>query len=133
VGKRASEGPETNAANIKITSRDQVTGDSAIDTVIRQLQRRCNELKSSLTLASNAPTVSPALQRHLGVTEASPRRIGQHICGRSLGRTRASSIPHTYEEYEINLVKNRFLCLLSTRFVRLAQKIVCSSHQIYMT
>jgi len=31
------------------------------------------------------------------------------------------------------IVKNCFCCLLATRFVLLAQKIVCSSHQIYMT
>jgi len=30
-------------------------------------------------------------------------------------------------------LRNDFVGLLATRFVRLAQKIVCSSHQIYMT
>jgi len=38
--------PRRTSANIKITSRDQVKGDSAIDTVIRQFKRRCNELQS---------------------------------------------------------------------------------------
>jgi len=46
------------SANIKITTRNQVKGDSAIDTVIRQLQRRCNEFESSPALPSNAPTVT---------------------------------------------------------------------------
>jgi len=53
------------SANFKITTGDQIKGDSAIVRVIRQLQRRCNELESSYKLASNAPTVTPALQRHL--------------------------------------------------------------------
>jgi len=45
--------PRRTSANIKITTGDQVKRDSAIETVIRHLQRISNELQSSLTLASN--------------------------------------------------------------------------------
>jgi len=82
---RASEGPETNFGQQKITTRDQVKGDSAIDTGIRQFQRRFKELQSSLTLASNAPTVTPALQRHL--------------------ETMLAQFHTLYEEYEMNLLR----------------------------
>jgi len=92
TGSGLPKAPRRTSANIKITTRDQVKGDSAIDTVIRQLQRRCNELESSLTLASNAPTVTPALQRHLDLHWALLRQVGQHTWGRSPGRSRASSI-----------------------------------------
>jgi len=49
-----SKAPRWTSDNMKITTGDQVKIDSAIDTVIRQLQRRCLELESSLTFASNA-------------------------------------------------------------------------------
>jgi len=47
--------PRRTSANIKITTRDQVKEDSTIDTVIRQLQRRCNELESPLGVAEASP------------------------------------------------------------------------------
>jgi len=85
-------------ANYKITTADQVQGDSAIDRVIRQLQRRCNELDSSLTLASNAPTVTPALQRRVDLHRALLRQayneLGSTPGGHSSGRSGASPIPH---------------------------------------
>jgi len=65
TGSDPPKAPRRTSANIKITTGEQVKGSSTIDTVIRQLQRRCNELESSLRLASNAPTVTPALQKHL--------------------------------------------------------------------
>jgi len=65
LGSGLPKAPRRTSANFKITTGDQVKGDSAIDTVIRQLQRRCNELQSSYTLALIVPTVTTALQRHL--------------------------------------------------------------------
>jgi len=53
TGSDPPKAPRRIPANIKITTGEQVKGGSTIDTVIRQLQRRCNELVSSL----NAPTV----------------------------------------------------------------------------
>jgi len=66
--------PRRTSANIKLTTRDQVKGDSAIDTVIRQLQRRCRE--DSLERPNCPPSPTKAPGSPLGVTEASPRRIG---------------------------------------------------------
>jgi len=36
----------------------KIRSDSSTDTVVRQLQRRCNELESSHILASNASTIT---------------------------------------------------------------------------
>jgi len=47
TGSDPPKAPRRTSANIKITTGEQVKGSSTIDTVSRQLQRRCNELESS--------------------------------------------------------------------------------------
>jgi len=47
--------------------------------VIRQFQRRCNELESSLTLVSIDPTVTPDLQRHLDLHWALLRQVHEEL------------------------------------------------------
>jgi len=89
--------PRRHLANIKITTGDQVKGDSAIETVIPQLQRRCFELESSLTLASNAPTDTTALQRHLDLHWALPGAA-------ALAEAELAQFHTLYEEYEMNLL-----------------------------
>jgi len=104
--------PRQTSANIKITTGDQVKGDSAIDTMIRQLQRRCNELESSLTLGSNPPTVTPALQRHLDLHWALQRQVhdeSDRTPGAvALAETELAKLHTLYEEYEINLLRENY-------------------------
>jgi len=101
--------PRRTLANIKITTRDQVKGDSEIDTVIRQLQRRCNELESSLTLTSNAPTVTPALQRHLDLHWALLRQAHDELDSTpgaaALAEAELDQFHTLYEEYKMNLLR----------------------------
>jgi len=47
TGSDPPKAPRRTSANIKITIGEQVKGSSIIDTVIRKLQRSCNELESS--------------------------------------------------------------------------------------
>jgi len=87
TGSGLPKAPRRTSANFKITTGDQVKGDSAID----------RELESSLTLASNAPTVTPAIQRHLDLHWALLRQAHDELDstpGRSSGRSRASPTPH---------------------------------------
>jgi len=91
--------------NIKITTGDQVKGDSAIDTV---MQKRCKELESSLTLAWNAPTVTPALQRHLDLYWALLRQVNDELYSTrgaaALAEAELAQLHTLYEEYEMNLL-----------------------------
>jgi len=109
TGNGLPKDPRGTSANIKITTRDQVKGDSAIDSVIRQLQRRCNELESSLTLASNAPTVTPDLQKHLDLHWALLRQAHDELDSTSgaaaLAEAELAQFHTLYEEYEMNLLR----------------------------
>jgi len=109
TGSGLPKTPKRTSSNIKITTGDQVKGDSANDTVIRQLQRRCNELESSLALASNASTVTPALQKHLDLHWALLRQAHDELDSTSgataLVKAELDHFHTLYEEYEINLLR----------------------------
>jgi len=110
TGNGLPKAPRRTSANIKITTRDQVKGDSAIHTVIRQLQRRCNELESLLTLASNAPTVTPALQRHLDLQALLRQAHDELYCtpgAAALAEAELAQFHTLYEEYEMNLLREK--------------------------
>jgi len=77
--------------------------------VIRQLQKICNELEPSLTLASNATTVTPALQRHLDLQYALLRQahdeLDSTLGAASLAEAELAQFYTLYEEYEMNLLR----------------------------
>jgi len=76
--------------------------------IIRQLHRRCNELESSLTLASKAPTVTPALQSHLDLHWALLRQAHDELDSTpgtaALAKAELAQIHTLYEEHEMNLL-----------------------------
>jgi len=90
TGSGLPKAPRRTSANTEITTRDQVKGDPAIDTVIRQLQRRCNELESSLTLASNALTGV-----RMFVPKGAQHEHTQQIWSNQVGNSPRRSVPPT--------------------------------------
>jgi len=66
-------------------------------------------LESSLTLASNAPTVTPALQRHLDLHWALLRQahdeLGSTPGAAALAEAELAQFHTLYEEYEMNLLR----------------------------
>jgi len=75
--------------------------------VIRQFEKRCNELESSLTLASNVPTVTPALERHLYLHWALLRKAHDELDSTpgaaALAEAELSQFNTLYEENEMKL------------------------------
>jgi len=103
TGSGLPKAPRRTSDNFKITTGDQVKGDSTINAVIQQLQRRCNELESSLTLALNAPTVTPAIQRLLDLHWVLLRQAHGELDSTPGAQPWQK---HTlYEEYEMNLLR----------------------------
>jgi len=68
------------------------------------------ELESSLTLASNAPIVTPALQRHLDLHWALLRQVHDEFDSTpgdaALAKKGLAQFHTLYEEYEINLLRD---------------------------